>query len=304
MDTTNIKNKKNSKLTKRNRMIAYAFLAPNFIGFLIFTLIPVIGSLGMSFLKWENINSFKFVGLKNYLQLFRDSGFKISFINTVIYTLGTVPLIMIFALGFAILLNKGVKGAKFIRAVHFFPYISSIVAVAVVWQLLYHPNLGPINQFLRFIGIHNPPKWTSSSQWALPAVMLMSVWKTAGYYMIIYLAGLQEIPAALYEAAEVDGANVWEKFRHITLPMLTPVTFYVAIMSIIASFQVFTQIFIMTGGGPGRSTSVLVYLIYQEAFVNFNFGYASAMSMVLFASIMLITLVQLKWQNKWVNYTT
>ena len=180
---------------------------------------------------------------------------------------------------------------------HFFPHISSIVAISVVWQFLYSKN-GPLNQILHSIGLQNVPAWLSDKDWALLAVMIMIIWKGIGYYMIIYLAGLKGIDNSLYEAATVDGANSFQRFRFITIPQLKPVTFYITIMCIINSFQVFTPIFIMTKGGPGRATSVLVLQIYKEAFQNYKFGYASAEAMILFACILVVTLIQFKRQKQ------
>jgi multiple sugar transport system permease protein len=294
--------KRQKAITRRNRICAYAFLLPNFIGFVVFTFLPVIFVLVLSVTDWNGSKSMTFVGLKNFIRLFGDSDFKISFLNTVIYTFGSVPVIIVLSMGLAIVLNKGIKGAKLFRAFHFFPYISSIVAVAVVWQFMYNADLGPINQFLKAIGIINPPKWISSSQWALPAVMIMTIWRSVGYYMIIFLAGLQTVPSSLYEAAIIDGANNWKKFWHITIPLLHPTTFFVSIMCIINSFRVFTQIYIMTQGGPGRATSVLVYRIYVETFENYRFGYAAAISLVLFICVFIVTLIQYRFQKKLVDY--
>jgi multiple sugar transport system permease protein len=290
--------KRSNVLIRRNRITAGLFLLPNIIGFLIFTLIPVIYALVLSFMQWDGTKSMKFVGFKNFIRLFQDSGFLESLKNTIIYTIGTVPFIMMIALCLSVLLSSGLKAASVWRAFHFFPHISSIVAIAVVWQFLYNGTQGPINKFLMSLGISNPPQWLSSAKWALPAVMIMIIWKGVGYYMIIYLAGLKGIPRELYEASTVDGANRIQQFRYITIPMLKSVNFYIAIMCIINSFQVFTPIYIMTGGGPGRATNVLVFQIYKEAFVNFNIGYASAVSMVLFLCVFVVTLIQFKYQQE------
>lgn len=286
----------------KDTLTAYSFILPNFLGFMIFTMIPVIISILLSFTQWDAVNPIKFTGLKNFARLFHDETFKISFLNTIYYTVGTVPLTLVSALIFAILLNKGIRGVKVYRAIFFFPYITSIVAIAVVWNMLFHPTMGPINDFLRWIGIKNPPGWTASTDWSMPALIITSVWRYMGYYMIIYLAGLQGIPGELYEAATVDGANAWRKFKSITLPMLTPTTFFVSIMLVINSFKVFDLVLVMTEGGPGRSTNVLVYQIYNEAFLNFKFGYSSAISMVLLAIVLLITIIQFKVEEKWVDY--
>ena len=213
-----------------------------------------------------------------------------------------MPLTVVASLILALALDKGVKGLEIFRAIHFFPHIASTVAVAVVWQFLYNADMGPINMLLRTIGVMDPPRWTASVTWAMPAVILMSVWKSAGYYMIMFLAGLQGIPNHLYEAAIIDGANSWHRFRFVTLPLLTPTLFFVIIMNLIYSFKVFDQIYIMTQGGPGRATSVLVYYIYVQAFVNQNFGYASAMAFVLFLVLLGITIMQFRLQEKWVQF--
>lgn len=293
---------RNKTIIKRNRMKAYAFLAPNFIGFIVFTLIPVIYAFLLSFMKWDSATPAIFVGLSHYIKLFKDTGFRIALLNTVYYTTLTVPLTIVFALSFALILNEGLKGIKIFRALHFFPHISSVVAVAVVWQFLYHPDFGPINMVLKQIGIASPPRWTSSVTWAMPAVIIMSVWKSFGYYMIMFIAGLKAIPIQLYEAAKIDGAGGWKRFIYVTLPMISPTMFFVVIISIISSFKVFTQVYIMTEGGPGRATSVLVYKIYTDAFKNFNFGYASAEAVILFLFILIVTIIQYRGQEKWVYY--
>ncbi len=291
-----------SSATRRNRITAYCFLLPNLAGFVVFTLIPVVAALGLSFMRWDSYNPTQFVGLQNFQTMTRDSSFRISFWNTLYFTFATVPLTVVASLILALALDKGVKGLEIFRAIHFFPHIASTVAVAVVWQFLYNADMGPINMLLRTIGVMDPPRWTASVTWAMPAVILMSVWKSAGYHMIMFLAGLQGIPNHLYEAAIIDGANSWHRFRFVTLPLLTPTLFFVIIMNLIYSFKVFDQIYIMTQGGPGRATSVLVYYIYVQAFVNQNFGYASAMAFVLFLVLLGITIMQFRLQEKWVQF--
>ncbi|MDI9421098.1 MAG: sugar ABC transporter permease [Bacillota bacterium] len=290
------------KANSRNRLTAYCFLLPNLIGFVTFTLLPVLAALGLSFMRWDSYSPISFVGLRNFQLMLKDSSFKIAFWNTLYFTGLTVPLTIVAALALALVLNKGLRSVKIFRSIHFFPHVASTIAVAVVWQFLYHPDMGPINHFLRAIGIGDPPRWTASVTWAMPAVILMSVWKSAGYYMVMFLAGLQGIPQHLYEVATIDGATAWQKFRSVTLPLLTPTLFFVLTMNLIYSFKVFDQIYIMTQGGPGRATSVLVYYIYTQAFVNQNFGYASAMATVFFLLILGVTIVQFRMQEKWVNY--
>ncbi|GMQ61950.1 carbohydrate ABC transporter permease [Vallitalea maricola] len=290
------------KSIRRNRLKGYAFLLPNIIGFAIFTFLPVVVSMVLSFTDWDGFGELNFIGFKNYMNLFSDSTFQISLWNNIYFTAISVPVTMILALLVAVALNKGIKGIKIYRMAFFLPYITAALAVAVVWQLLYHPSMGPINGFLRSIGIDNPPRWLSSTKWAMTSVIIMYIWKMIGYYMIIFLAGLQGIPKNLYEAANIDGANSWHKFRKVTVPMLSPVIFFAVIIGVINSFKVFTEIYALTEGGPGRSTNVLVYNIYVEAFQKYNLGYASAMAYVLFAIIVLITLIQFRGQKKWVNY--
>lgn len=297
-----IKRPKKKTLKFKKALIAYSFILPNFLGFAIFTMAPVIFSIALSFMKWDTASPIEFIGFKNFAKLLHDETFKISLFNTIYYTIGTVPLTLIIALLLAILLNKGIKGMSMFRAAFFFPYITSIVAIAVVWNMLFHPTMGPINEFLKLIGIHNVPGWIASTKWAMPAVIITSIWRFTGYYMVLYLAGLQGIPGELYEAATVDGANAWQKFKSITLPLLTPTTFFVSIMLIINSFKIFDLILVMTDGGPGRATNVLVYDIYNEAFRNFNFGYSSAIAMVLLVLVLGITLIQFKLEEKLVNY--
>ena len=205
---------------------------------------------------------------------------------------------MALALVLAVLLNRKLKGIGFFRVAIFFPYITSLVAVAVVWNMLFSPDSGPINQFLHAVGIAEPPGWTSSSDWAMPAVIITSVWRDMGYYMVLYLAGLQAIPAELYEAAEVDGASAWQRFWNVTMPSLRPTTFFVVVMLTVSSFKVFDLIVVMTNGGPGRSTTVLSQLIYQEGIGEGKFGYSSAISLVLFLIVLTVTVLQFKIQQR------
>jgi len=282
--------------------IAYSFVLPNLIGFAVFTLVPMIFSLILSFMNWDGANKISWAGLDNFRQLLRDDTFRISLGNTLIFVFGNVPLTMVAALGLALLLNKPIYGRNIFRTTFFFPYVASLVAVAVVWNMLFFPSAGPVNSVLSALGVQNPPRWAASVDWAMPTVILASIWKGMGYYMIIYLAALQSIPTILYEAAEVDGANTWQKFRYITLPMLTPATFFISVMLTIVSFKVFDLIMVMTGGGPGRATNVLVVHIYNTAFKEFRFGYSSSIAMVLLVMVLAITVVQFYMEKRWVNY--
>lgn len=299
------KEKTRSKFSKKElkkNLIAYSFILPNFLGFAIFTLIPMVFALALAFLNWDGSNSITFAGLDNFKHLFKDSTFKISIVNTIYYSLGTVPLTLVASLGIAILLNKKIFARNFFRTVFFFPYVASLVAIAVVWNMIFNPTMGIVNSFLTSIGMTNPPGWTSSTTWAMPVIIFVSVWKNMGYYMVIYLAALQGISPELYEAASLDGANSWQKFKNVTLPMLTPTTFFVSIMLTISCFKVFDLVYMMTQGGPGRSTMVLVTHIYNTAFKEFAYGYSSAISMVLFAIVLVITIFQFRAEKKWVSY--
>lgn len=276
----------------RNNLIAYSFIAPNFIGFAVLTLVPIIAAVGLSFASWNGSTKLEWVGLQNYARLFTDRIFKQSFVNTLIYSAATVPLTIIASLLLAILLNQKIAARNFFRTVSFFPYVASMVAVAAVWNALFDPNKGMVNQMLMGLGIQNPPRWIADPHWAMVDIILFSVWKMMGYYMVIYLAGLQGINPELYEAAGLDGANGWQKFRYVTLPQLSSTTFFVLMMVVIQCFKVYDIVFMITQGGPGTSTYVLVYDIYQVAFKELRYGYASAISMVLFALVLIITILQ------------
>lgn len=290
------------KRVARQNLVAYAFILPNFIGLFIFTLLPVLFVFFLSVTQWDSANPIQFVGISNFTRMFSDSTFRISFYNTFYYAIGTVPITAVAALGLALILNTKIKGRNIFRTIFFFPYVASLIAAVVVWNMLFHPDMGPVNSLLSALGISNPPRWSASTKAAMPTVILFSVWRYMGYYMIMYLAALQGIPRDLYEAANLDGTSRFQRFRYITLPMLTPTTFFVGIMLTIQCFKVFDIIYAMTNGGPGRSTNVLVYYIYKQAFTEFDFGYASAMSVVLFAVVLIITLIQFRSEKKWVSY--
>ena len=279
----------------RNNLTAYSFIAPNFIGFCVFTLVPVVFAVILAFCSWDGAHAIEFVGLKNFLDLAGDKTFKTAFINTIVYCVGTVPLTLVCSLGLAMLLNQNVKFRNFFRTVSFFPYVASLVAVAAVWNMIFSPSMGLVNMVLASLGVENLPRWAAGKETAMITVILFSVWKNMGYYMVIYLAGLQGTNPSLVEAAELDGANKWHVFWHITLPQLRPTTFLVTITLTIASFKVYDQMYMITQGGPGDATITLVYDIYNIAFVNTpKYGYASAVAMVLFAMVLIITLIQFK----------
>jgi multiple sugar transport system permease protein/alpha-1,4-digalacturonate transport system permease protein len=286
------------RAARRRALVGWTFILPNFIGFALFTLIPVVVTLALSFMEWNSYSSPKWVGLKNFQRMIDNETFWTALKNTSYYAVGHIPLTLAASLGFAVLLNRKLRGVKFFRTALFFPYITSLVAVAVVWNMLFSPETGPINQLLHSLGVDNPPGWTTSTTWAMPAVIITSVWHDMGYYMIIYLAGLQTIPGELYEAAEIDGANAWQKFWRITVPALRPTTFFVLIMLTITSFKVFDLIQVMTEGGPGRSTLVLSQVIFREGITEGRFGYSSAVAMVLFVIVLVVTVTQFGFQRR------
>ena len=297
-----MRGKKLNPTRRRQYLTGYLFLLPNFICFLTFVFIPIIMGLLISFTDYNGFNKINFVGLSNYVTMFGDEYFRISLKNIVLYTLGTVPVTVIIALLLAAVLNSdSIRGKSFLRTLYFFPNISSMVAVGIVWGMLYNPSKGLINGFLGTMGVAGP-KWLASSSTALLSVMIVAVWKQVGYYMVILLSGMQSIPKSLYESAELDGANAVQRFFNVTIPLLSSTLFMVIILLIINSFQVFDLISIMTDGGPGASTNVLVYRIYQEGFKYLRFGFASAEAYFLFLIICVITLLQFIGQKKWVTY--
>ena len=285
------------RLERKNTLVAYSFLAPNFIGFAVFTLVPVICAIALSLFEWNggDISKLKFVGLDNYATIFATDKLK----NTVFYTIITVPLTIICALALAILLNK-IKGAVFFRTVFFFPYVSSMVAICVCWSFMLMRN-GPVNQIIMALGIDFNKSWTADATMAIWSIILVSVWRNMGYYMVLYLAALQGIPRELMEAATVDGANKWQQFLHVTLPQLKPTTFFVSVMMVISCFKIFDVVAIMTEGGPGRSTKMMVTYIYDEAFVKVRYGQASAISMVLLVIVLAVTIIQFSSEKKFSN---
>jgi len=282
----------------RPALVGWSFILPNFLGFALLTLVPMAFGLALSFMEWSPWGDPEWVGFENFERMFRSSTFWIALWNTTYYAAGHIPLTMAVSLGLALLLNRTLAGLGFFRTAFFLPYVTSLVAVAVVWNMLFNPASGPVNQFLQLVGVSDPPGWTSSTAWAMPAVIVASVWRDMGYYMVLFLAGLQTIPTELYEAARVDGANAWQRFRNVTLPGLRPTTFFVLIMCTVASFKVFDLIVVMTDGGPGRATKVLSQLIYEEGIREGRFGLASAISLVLFVLVAGFTVVQFLLQRR------
>ena len=297
--TASVREKK-GRLHRKERIAGYLFLLPNFIGFLIFTGLPVVMGFVISLTDYTGYGKMNFVGFSNYIKMFSDSDFKIALQNNLIYTLTSVPLTILFALLLALMLHRKMYGGSFFQTIYFFPNLTSMVAVGCVWLQIFDSKKGPVNQFLMSIGVENPPKWFWGVGTALITVVIVVVWKQAGYYMIMFMGGLKNIPSELYEAGKIDGANCWQSFWNITWPMLSPTTFMVTILTFIASFQVFDIINVTTEGGPGRATQVLVMRIYQEAFKYGRMGYGCAIGYFLFLIIFIITLIQWRGQKKWV----
>lgn len=282
-----------------NQREGYAFVLPSFIHLGLFFLIPLAFSLWLSFHDWRGLNTRNppFVGLENYEFMLGDRRWWNALGNTLYYTFVSVPLGMVVSLGIAMLMNLRIRGVYLLRAIFFVPVITSWVAVSVVWLWVLDGNIGLLNYALSLVGIDGPD-WLANPRTAMLALILIATWKGAGFQMIIWLAGLQGISRELYEAAVVDGASAPQRFRYVTLPLLAPTTFFLLITGVIGSFQVFTPVFVLTQGGPLGSTDVAVYRIYQRAFVNFDFGYASALAWVLFVFIFAATLVQLAYMRR------
>ena len=285
----------------RRALVAAGFLAPGLLPLVLFTLGPMAASLIISLLRWDLLRPPRLKGLGNYAQLLGDPDFHAAVLHTLYFIVGYLPLAFVGGLAIALALNQRLRGVAIFRTIYFLPVVTSWVVVAFMWKWLLNPQSGIVNYALSFVGIHGPGWWTDPA-WAMPSIILASAWKDLGFVMVILLAGLQAIPDDYYEAAAVDGAGRWARFWYITLPLLSPASFFVVVISLINSFQVFDQIWVMTGGGPVDSTSVVVLQIVRNAFSYGQVGYASAMSWVLFAGILLVTLVQLRLQRRWVTY--
>ncbi|MFB8490045.1 carbohydrate ABC transporter permease [Enterococcus durans] len=298
MEQTN-KGKKRRGINEQQN-IAYLFILVPVSLLLIFGIFPILMALYFSFTDYNIIEPANWIGFANFQKIFQDEFFFVSLRNTLVYTFLYVPLGLIVALGTAILLNKKVKVTNLFRTFFYLPVLCSTVATATIWYWLLNPQYGSLNQLLRLIGIDGPA-WLYSSNWAMTAIVIMSVWMTFGGNMMIFLAGLQGINPALYEAADIEGASSWQKFRHITWPQLSKTTFLVTTQLIIGAFQVFDQAYMLTKGGPGNSTITLVYYIYNKGFGGLEMGYASALSFILFLIIFVFSLVNMKLTNKEIN---
>jgi len=280
----------------RKEWSAYLFLAPGLLLFSVFTVFALGFAFYLTFHQWSIIEPDKpFIGLDNYRDMLADKDFRKSVVNTAYFTGASVPLTMLIGLGLALLLNQPLRGRWVLRTFYFLPVVTPFVVVAIIWKWLYNGDFGLFNYYLlKSHLIDQPLLWLSDKDLAMPAVVLMSVWSGVGFSMIVYLAGLQGIPAELHEAARVDGAGPLQRLRHVTIPMLAPTTLFLLVMGIIGSFQVFTQIFVMTSGGPVKRTTTMVYYIYESAFKFYEMGYASTLAFGLFALLFVFTLIQLR----------
>jgi len=286
----------------REEIAGYLCILPWLLGFLLFTAGPMVYSQFLSYYQANFLTESVFVGLDNYRHLLLQYKlWGIALRNTATYAFVAVPLHVVLAMMLAMLLNQQVKGLAVWRTIFYLPAVVQGVAVSLLWIWLFHPNFGPISGALRTIGITNPPLWIWSEEWAMPALIIMSTWGVGGS-MIIYLAGLQGVPQSFYDAASIDGADVFQRFRHITLPMMTPTIFFSLVMGLIGAWQMFTQSFVMTQGGPNNATLTAVLLIYRKAFQEFYMGYASAMAWVLFVIILFFTLLVFRSSAAWVYY--
>ncbi len=275
---------------------AYLFLAPGLILFSVFTVFALIYAFYLTFHEWNILQPAKpFVGLQNYRDMLHDQQFKQSVINTAYFTGGSIPLTMAIGLGVALLLNQPLRFRGLFRTMYFLPVVTPFVASAILWKWLYNGDYGLFNFYLLKVHlIQQPLLFLSSKNLAMPSVILMAIWGGVGFSMVVYLAGLQSIPEELYEAAKIDGANAFSRLRYITIPMLAPTTLFLLVIGIIGSFQIFTQIFVMTGGGPVGRTTTVVYYIYQSAFTYYEMGYASTLAYGLFVLLFAVTLLQLQ----------
>ncbi len=284
------------KVLNSHSFAGLIFILPALLGTVIFIVLPVIASFGLSFTSWDLLNPIKFVGLENYKLIFTEQLFFKILLNTIVFALATSVFGVIIPLVLAAILNSKLRGSAFFKTAYFLPFITPMIVIGIVWQWIFDPNIGILNRVL-----HMHIQWLYDTNFALPALIIVTVWKLIGYNMVIFLSGFASIPDNLYEAAKIDGANPVQTFFNITIPMLSPTIFFVVIITAMSSFQVFDLIYLMTQGGPLDSTNVLVYSIYKNAFEYFNVGKASAMAYVLFVIILVLTLVQWNLRKKLVS---
>ncbi len=292
------------KAMKRREMLtAYAFILPTFIGFVIFIVGPMMASFAISLFDWNMLTPPKFIGLENFETLFNDGRIGNVYLTTFKLALMIVPTNMILGLTLAVLVDRNMPGIvrNFFKTSFFFPFVVSAVAVSIIWTFMFHRDLGPINYYLGLLGIDRIP-WLNSSTYSPIAIVIADVWRNVGFYVLVFLGGMQAIPRDFYEAAEVDGAGTWKQFRHITLPLLSPTILFLSVISVIGALQIFEQPQILTNGGPGDATRTIVLYLYEQGFRFFDMGYASAIAISLFAIILILTMLQFRISRRWVFY--
>ncbi len=283
-------------------LTGYLCVLPALIIISVFALYPVFYSLRLSLFKWDFIvPNPEFVGTRNFERLFASADFWQVIRNTFYFSFGTVFLIVLFSFVLALILDIKLRGIAFFRALFFTPYLAPMAGVATLWLFMYDPTDGIFNKGLELLGFEGP-KWLMSTEWSMPALIFMKVWKATGYYTVLFLAGLQAVPLELYDAAKVDGAGIWSRIRHITLPLLSPTTLFVIVIAIISSFQDFDQVYVLTRGGPVNSTNVLVYYLYEQAFTLYKVGTGSAVAVVLLVLLLAFTIFQIRLSRRWVHY--
>ncbi len=291
-----------TKLKRKKALYGYAFIAPMMIGFLLFMAGPIVAAGWYSLTSYSLLQPSEFVGMDNYVEILsKDDSFWETLRNTLYFSAGLIPLNLLLALALALLLSSKLRGIGLFRTAIFTPVVTSIIIWAIVWKYIFATDAGLLNQMLHFFGIKGPA-WLYDKDLAMPVVIVTSVLKKVGMNMVIFLAALQDVPKMYYEAATIDGASKWKRFTAITLPMISPALFLTLIITLIGSLKVFSQIVVMTDGGPGTSTSVLVYYIYKLAFKNYELGYASAVAFVLFFLVLALTVVQWKLRKRWVHH--
>jgi multiple sugar transport system permease protein len=288
---------------QREALAGYLFILPTFLGYVIFVIGPILAAIWLSLTSYDVLSPPKFVGLANYLRLLSDPRLRKVYVNTITFTIFAVTLNVGVGLLLAVLINRHIPTfLKYLfRTVYFFPVLVSLAYSAVIWQFLYQKDTGIINYYLSFLGVA-PIGWLSNRSYVMPAIILMDVWKNTGFFMLVFLAGLQNISVSYYEAAQLDGANGWQLFRHVTLPLLSPTIFFNLTIALIGALQVFDSIIVLTNGGPGDASRSLVMYIVENAFQNFQMGYASAIAITLFILIMILTLIQFRMSRLWVHY--
>ncbi len=290
-------------MKRREMWTAYGFILPTLIGFVIFIVGPMLASFAISLFQWNMLLPPKFIGLANFEHLFNDPRIGNVYLTTFKLALMIVPTNMLLGLGLAVLLDRKMPGLlrNFFKVSFFFPFVVSAVAVSIIWTFMFHRDLGPLNYYLGLLGIDRIP-WLNSSQYSPYAIMIADVWRNVGFYVLVFLGGMQAISRDFYEAAEVDGAGVWKQFRHITLPLLSPTILFLAVISVIGALQIFEQPQILTNGGPGDATRTIVLYLYEQGFRFFDMGYASAIAISLFAIILVFTALQFRLSRRWVFY--